>query len=115
MIKKRYLFSNWGFGRVDFKRLVIVFQLVVLSFLGIPIFGQAQTQKLKFENTPIDEVLKLIDQNTSSIINFSPELLKDYSYSGDLDISNLNVALERALYHTPVSYTHLTLPTKRIV
>ena len=88
--------------------------LLVLSLSAplIILLAALQTAPTILENEPI--TMREVSIVENLILNMAPEALGESSNMQlSLDISEMNLLIRYSL--RPVSYTHLTLPTKRIV
>ncbi len=66
--------------------------------------ANAQSTTKSFRQTPITNIISELEQETDLIFNYEPQLLKKYTFSGNLQNKNLSDLLKDLFYNTPFEY-----------
>lgn len=67
-------------------------------------FTFCQRSDLSFENEALEKVIKNLEQRTDYIFNYDPELLKGYTYTGEVDPEKINETLDALFLRSPYTF-----------
>ncbi len=82
------------------QKLVCFFFLILTQTNAL----SAQTKELSFTNIPLNEAIQTIEKQSDYIFNYDPDLLSASSFSGKLDLSNLQKCFTQLLYDSPLEF-----------
>lgn len=90
---------------IQWVRQAMAKAVLILGFIGIPFFLQAQTVTLNYQNEPLDVVLKSITDQTGYKFVYSNSVIDtQQSVSVTVSSRNINTLLNELFKNTPIVY-----------